>query len=250
MLVFKILQRFLSPSVFTFFLILAGLVILLRLKKEKTGRSLVVAGVLLCYLFSITPAVDLILTPLERQYPQIQERETGRTNYLVLLLGSEKDNILRSSEVLRIYFEKLEEFKGINSSKNAGEFKIIISGVSPISPEKNNAKKVKEYLSKRGIAIENIILEEESRNTFESAKNIQKILGKEPLLLVTSAYHMPRAMEIFQKMDMRPIPAPADFKKGEGYNVLDLFPDPKNMVNSNLAFHEYFGILFYRLCYR
>jgi len=64
---------------------------------------------------------------------------------------------------------------------------------------------------------------------------------------VTSAYHMPRAMEVFQKMKMNPIAAPTDFKMEKNYDILDFFPDAQNLRKSDLVFHEYFAILFYKL---
>lgn len=54
-------------------------------------------------------------------------------------------------------------------------------------------------------------------------------------------------MAIFQKMGMNPIAAPADFKREKKYDILDFFPDARNLRNSDLAFHEYFGILWYKL---
>jgi len=90
-------------------------------------------------------------------------------------------------------------------------------------------------------------LEDKSRNTFESVKNIKEILGDEPFFLVTSAYHMERSLREFEKVGTNPIPAPTDFKiKTEQYTALDWFPDPQNLRNSNLAVHEYFGIVFYK----
>ena len=58
---------------------------------------------------------------------------------------------------------------------------------------------------------------------------------------------MPRSMESFQKMGANPIAAPADFKIKESYNILDFFPNAENLRYVDLAFHEYFGILWYRL---
>jgi len=73
------------------------------------------------------------------------------------------------------------------------------------------------------------------------------MVGKEPFFLITSAYHIPRSIETFQKVAMNPIPAPADFKIEGDYNLLDFFPNAQNLKNTDSAFHEYFGILFYRL---
>ena len=236
MILFKILQEFLLPSVFVFLLILAGLILLLK-RKQKSGKILIILGVFLYCLFSISPISDLILFPLEKQYQPIQQNELDKANRLVLLLGGRESDVLRASEALKISNIKYQKSK------------IIISGTDSLNPQRKEAREVKEFLTERGIPAENIVLEDKSRNTAESAENIKGIIGNEPFFLVTSAYHMPRSMEVFQKMGTYPIPAPADFKIEKDYDILDFFPNAQNLKNTDSAFHEYFGILWYRLKY-
>jgi len=242
MLIFKIFQEFLLPSVFVLVLILAGAILIFRSRKRKFGKILIILGLLLYYLFSITPIADLILAPLENQYSQIGTNRLDQADKIVLLLGDRESDVLRASEVLRIYHYKNFQFPISN-------FQIIISGTDPLNPKSNEAEEVKEYLIERGTPSEIIISEDKSRTTKESAKNLKELVGREPFFLVTSAYHLPRSMESFQKMGMNPIAAPADFKIKESYDILDFFPNAQNLRNSDLAFHEYFGILFYRLNY-
>ena len=214
MIIFKVLQEFLLPSIFILVLIIIGLIFLFRRKKQKIGKALIAVGTILYYIFSITPVADLILKPLENQYQPIPKNEFKKANKIVLLLGGEESTILRASEVLRIYFEK---------------YQIIVSGMNPLNPERNEAKETKQYLVERGIAPEDIILEDKSRNTFESAKNLKELVGEDPFFLLTSAYHMPRSIDSFRDAGTNPIPAPADFKTKKSYNILDFFPNSKNI---------------------
>lgn len=177
------------------------------------------------------------MRPLETRYPKLQKADLGKANTIVLLLGGEESDVLRASEVLRI--------SKIKSQKS----KIIISGTDPLNPQKKETEEMKEFLVEQGITAKNIVLEGESRNTFENAKNVRELVGGEPFFLVTSAYHMPRAQETFQKLGMNPVLAPTDFKAEGQYDILDFFPDAKNLRNSDLALHEYFGILWYTLKY-
>ena len=234
MIFFKILQEFLLPSVFIFVLILIGIILVFRKKRGKLGKILIILGILFYYLFSITPVADLIISSLERQYQPIQKGDLNKADIIVLLLGGRESDVLRASEVLRLYFLK------------EGLPQIIISGTDPLNPQRKEAEEVKEFLAERGIPAENIILEDKSKTTKESAQNLKELLDKEPFFLVTSAYHMPRSIEVFQKMGMNPFAAPTDFKREKSYNLLDFFPDAQNLRKSDLAFHEYFGILFYR----
>ena len=232
MLFLKILEMFLLPSVFVLVLILIGIILIFRKKRGKLGKILIILGILLYYLFSITPVADSIISPLEKQYQPVQKEELNKADKIVLLLGGKESDVLRASEVLRLY--------NLQSA-------IIISGRDPLSPKIEEAKEVKDFLVERGIPSENIILEDKSRTTKESAENLKNLVVEEPFFLVTSAYHMPRSMESFQKMGANPIAAPADFKIKESYNILDFFPNAENLRYVDLAFHEYFGILWYRL---
>jgi len=240
MIIFKILQWFLVPSGFIFIFLIVGLILIFRKKRKlkKIGKIFLAVGVALFYIFSITPVADLILSPLENRYQPIEIEDLDKANTVVLLLGGKESDVLRASEVLRIY-NLQQMIYNLQST-------VIISGDDPLGTQKEEAKNLKAYLIERGISSENIILEDQSRNTKESAENIKKMTGKEPFFLVTSAYHMPRSMEVFKMVDAMSIAAPCDFKKENVYSVLDFFPDAKNIRNADLAFHEYFGIIFYR----
>lgn len=257
---FKILQQFLVPSFFVFILVLAGLLISLRRNKRKTGKILIAVGLSLYYLFSTTVVSDFLLSPLEKKYSHLRVEDINKADKIVLLLGGREADVLRGSEVLRLYNQQL--------TINNQQFKIIISGTNPLLPSSQEALGVKRFFVSRGLAEENIIIEGQSRNTWENIRNVKEIVGERPFFLVTSAYHMERAMKEFEKVGARPIPAPTDFKHTKsarsaeasrnanaptrielGYNILDFFPDAEKLRNTNLAFHEYFGILFYRFYY-
>ncbi len=235
MIFFKILQEFLLPSVFILFLLLIGLVFSFRKKKRKIGKLFLFLGILLYYLFSITPISNLIISPLENKYLQIKNEELNKANKIVLLLGGKESDVLRLSEVLRIYFLK---------NKNA---QIIVSGRDPLLYKREEGEEIKNYLIERGVNKKDIILENESKNTKESALNVKKIVQDESFFLITSSYHMPRSAIIFKKQGLNFLPAPTDFKIEKDYSIIDYFPDAKNLRNCDLAFHEYFGIIYYQI---
>ncbi len=237
MFCFKILQMFLLPSVFLFVFALAGIFLFFKTKRKKIGKILLISGLIFFYIFSITPVADLILSPLENKYSQIEESELDKTDIIVLLLGGEESDILRVSEISRIYFLKDKQAE------------IIISGRDPIDENAEQGEKVKDFLIQRGVLEKDIVLENQSRNTFESAKNIKKMFDQDEFFLITSAYHIPRTMEIFKKMGTNPLPAPSDFKIQDNYDIFDFFPSARNLLKCDLVFHEYFGIIFYRLAY-
>lgn len=235
MFLFKTLQLFILPSVFAPTLIFLG-ILLLFFKKRKRGRVLIICGFLSYLVFSSTPTANFLVEGLEGRHRPLEEEGLGEAEKAVMLLGGKEADILRAVEVLRI------------AEKNK-DVKIFIAGRDPLNAEDRSGQKVKRFLEERGMDGENIRAGGESRTTFENAKSAKQFVGEEPFFLVTSAYHMPRSLLTFKKLDMEPIPAPCDFKKEKRSNFLDFLPDPANLLNSDRALHEYFGMWYYRFKY-
>jgi len=236
MIFFKLAQVLLSPGVFLFALIIAGVFLLPR----RVGKVLLVCGLFLYYILSITPVADFLLASLENKHLQLQTSEIHKADTIVLLLGGQESSILRAGEALKIYHARLQESgKGIT---------IIISGTDAFNSEDNvQALIVQAFLSERGVSLEDILLEDKSRNTKENAQNAKNLVGSDPFFLVTSASHMPRALEAFRKVGTNPIAAPSDFKQQGKYTVLSFFPHPNNLTKVDLVLHEHAGMVFLKL---
>jgi uncharacterized SAM-binding protein YcdF (DUF218 family) len=234
MLFLKTIQSLILPSVFIPLVILLGLCLLFRKKKFKIGRIIIIVGLALYYLFSITPTVDLLLLPLEGGYQTVKTSEVGAADKVVLLLGGRESDVLRASEVLRI------------AHLTNQQTQLIISGTDPLNPRSEEALAVRGFFTARGVPAENIAIEGRSRNTWENVRNIKEIVGDQPFFLVTSAYHMKRSIKEFEKIGAQPIPAPMDFKRKGTYVLVNYIPSASNLRNADLAIHEYFGIIFYK----
>ena len=107
-----------------------------------------------------------------------------------------------------------------------------------------------------GVSSDKIIQESSSFNTRENAVNTKQILykrGINKILLVTSAMHMPRAMEIFRRVGFEVIAAPTDFLSVNNENnkgfaiILDLLPSAEALRNTTNALKEYVGLFAYQL---
>jgi len=246
MILFKILQSFLLPSVFVFILMLLG-VILISLKKKRAGKIILILGVVLYYLFSITPVSDFLISLLENQYQYPTKEKIDSVDTLVVLSGGVRNRnlllpsalgnstLFRLNESLKIYFYKEEKPL------------IIVSGTSPIDRIEKESLFGAKFLESFNIPKEKIIWEVISGNTFQHAREVKKIVKEKPFLLITSAYHLPRAMKTFQKAGLSPIALPTDYQYENFYTLLSFLPQAENLKKSNLAFHEFFGILFYRI---
>jgi uncharacterized SAM-binding protein YcdF (DUF218 family) len=238
MIVLKTIHNLLMPSAFVFLFAILGFLLLLK-KKKKWGRAFLFSSIFFYYIFSITPVTDFLLMSLEEKYKVLPVEEMPRAENVVLLLGGRESDVLRGSEVLRIWH--LSE----------GRMKIIISGTDPVIATSEDAQAVRSFFINRGVDPDDIIIEGKSRNTRENVANVQEIVGEKPFFLVTSAFHMERSIVEFERVGGNPIPAPTDFKRRRipVYRAFDFLPNSQNLRNSDLAFHEHLGAIYYRLIY-
>jgi uncharacterized SAM-binding protein YcdF (DUF218 family) len=96
-----------------------------------------------------------------------------------------------------------------------------------------------------------IVREAKSRNTRQNAmltKVIMEQRGFHRILLVTSAFHMKRALATFRAVGIEVIPAPTDFEaSAKEFAVLQWLPDAEALFQATYALKEYIGIVVYRL---
>lgn len=114
------------------------------------------------------------------------------------------------------------------------------------------SKKVKEVLIAMGVAVNDIYLEEQARNTHENATYTKQVLKPylaEKMLLVTSAMHMPRAKACYLKEGFKVDDYPADIKKKDTpTGILDqLIPQERNLSKFAELIREMSGYLIYKL---
>lgn len=120
----------------------------------------------------------------------------------------------------------------------------------------NDAREFTElhsYLIRNCIPDSILIDEFVSRNTFENALNTESLLSesneKDTVILITSAYHMKRALACFVKQEIKVIPYATDYYSGPIKFELDylFLPSAGTMMNWEKLFHEWFGCMIYKL---
>ncbi|OVE82277.1 hypothetical protein BVY03_01250 [bacterium K02(2017)] len=94
--------------------------------------------------------------------------------------------------------------------------------------------------------------EKRSRDSFENAKYSYEILkknNKTKVILITHAWHMPRAEAIFKKVGFEVIPAPTIIRKPAKFNFSNLIPQNNGFNSIYLFFHEVIGRIWYSIKY-
>lgn len=117
---------------------------------------------------------------------------------------------------------------------------------------RTEAERMAEVLRYAGVPQEAILLEKASRNTYENARNTAQLLQNQKpggrYLLVTSAFHMPRARACFAKAGLRVAPFPVDFRAGPIRPRPESFlPSTQGLRTWSLLLHEWMGLGVYWL---
>lgn len=118
---------------------------------------------------------------------------------------------------------------------------VIVSGGDPQGRRATEADIYLPYLLRRQVPRTDIVLENSSRTTYENARNVSAILDRsryDALILVTSAYQMPRALLDFHRFGLAPQPVISSMRRAS----LGVLPRYDNLVNAEIALHELIGI--------
>ncbi len=118
---------------------------------------------------------------------------------------------------------------------------VIVSGGNPQQHEATEADTYLPYLLREGVPRGEIILENTSMTTYENARNVAAILPDGyygSLILVTSAFQMPRALLDFHRFGIKPLPVVSNTRRA----TRGLLPRRANFFNAEIALHELIGI--------
>ena len=214
-------------------------------------RTVLFLTVLLIIALHSGPINYILRYPLELRYPAlIDPKMAGAYDAIVVLTAGSipAEGLIPFPSVDEQMFRRLDEAWRLYKLRPKP---ILVSGghVNPFTPSKNENRIAREFLIRWGVPKNDVIGEENSRDTFENALQTQKILarhGWKRYLLVTSAMHMPRSMLVFSQLVPEPIPAPGDFSLGKfDLTPFDLFPSEDAAEELFATIHEYVGWLNY-----
>lgn len=237
---------FLPPVPWIFLLIL----VFLFWQRRWARKFLFVTIVLILALHSGIMGYALRY-PLESRYPPLLDpRQAGAYDAIVVLTSGvvSPEGLIPFSSLDYAMFRRLEEALRLYRIQPKP---IVVSGghVNPFTKDKGENRIPREYLIRWGVPARHVIGEDQSRDTFESAVQVQKILkqkGWKRYLLVTSAEHMPRSMLVFSAKAAEPIAAPGDFYLGKfELSPADFYPNVSVARHIYFALHEYLGLINY-----
>jgi uncharacterized SAM-binding protein YcdF (DUF218 family) len=215
--------------------------------KRRSGFAAVVAGVVLLWVCATPVFSHLVRGSLEREFPPMSVDETPVADAIVIL-GGAVHMVDSAKEVMDLSdsFDRLLHALRLFKARKAPM--LIASGGSRPGTA-SEAEVMATLLSELGVPRDAILLEPSSRNTYQNAVNTRAILegqGIDKVLLVTSAFHMRRAVAAFQALDVEVVPAPTDYEVvGEEYGILNWLPGAEALFRTTYSVKEYLGLVVY-----
>jgi uncharacterized SAM-binding protein YcdF (DUF218 family) len=130
-------------------------------------------------------------------------------------------------------------------------FELIFSGgVGRLVPTgTTEAELARAFFAEQGVDMKRVTLESQARTTRENANRVAALLGercKQPWLLVTSAWHMPRSMAEFQAVGCNVTAYPVDFRTWEETSWTE-YSMASSLMAWQTALHEWLGLFVYDL---
>lgn len=200
-----------------------------------------------CWLVATPVLAHFLGARLESAYPPIEIAAVPRESVILVLAAGDPDerslpdgdhlntaSLRRTIAAVRIWRER----GGM----------LIFSGTAFHDERSAVSERMAELAREFGVPEKNIRIETTSLNTYENISNSIQLMdpARQPLVLVTSALHMPRAMAVARKLDVQPLAAPADFRARRELTWRAWLPNSGALPMLRLVLHEWVGLVVYR----
>lgn len=216
----------------------------------RFGRRLLLVAVPVLVIGGISPLGDLLIAPLENRFPRADLAGGDITG--IIVLGGSEDGRAGATRELAGLNEAAERFtEAVALARRLPDARIVFSGGSAavFAKEPPEAETAVRLLAALGVASERITLEPASRDTYENARFTARLIkpaAGERWLLLTSAWHMPRAIGCFRKAGV-PVEAwPVDFRTSPGFQPLRFHSAlTEGWRRIDFIMREYVGLIAY-----
>jgi len=251
MFVLSKLMSALTQPVFWLALWWGGALLLLnRWRRFATGMFW--SGLLVLGLLGFEALPDALLRSLENRYPVPNAQSIPSHVGLIVLGGATghpgvyqahgQVSLGDAAERMTVPVALMRQYPKFELLFSGGEGRLLSTGVS-------EAELAKVFYEEQGLDMARVKLESGSRTTRENARQVAALLGercKQPWLLVTSAWHMPRAMAEFEAVGCKVTAYPVDFRTGASTSLTE-YSLAHSLLKWQTALHEWLGLAVYSL---
>lgn len=204
-------------------------------------------------LFASLPLVsEFLLHGLEAEVPELLLSEVAPAD-VVLVLSGMLGPSRREGYPLN-WGEGFDRFEGGIRLWKAGKASFLVlmdPAFAPLGAQTSEGKQLQKEAWAAGIPRKNVLLLGPVGNTAQEAVlfgAVARQRGWQRILLVTSATHMPRALERFRRTGLDLQPYPVDYRTGSGdrTSLMDFFPSARALAGTEIFFREWIGRIYYR----
>lgn len=246
----KIAFFFAQPSSLLVFLLVAGLGLRL-LGLRRLGTGLAGVGLAMLFVLTLTPLGPWLLTDLENRHP-LPPADAPKPAGIVVLGGFTDGRMIGDRGVIGVNDGVAAVFEVADLARRWPDLPIVLTGGSSgliSTADLSEAELMRRLLVAVGVAPERLILEPKSRTTWENAVETRDLVHPAPganWWLVTSAFHMPRAMATFRAAGWTGIVArPGSYATTGRVGLRP--PMVWGLTTTDMAVKEWLGYLAYRL---
>jgi uncharacterized SAM-binding protein YcdF (DUF218 family) len=230
-------------------LILMAVGFLIVGKKRILGILCVASGFFLLYGLCINPVSNALIRPLESMYPPFVNMKNIDAQTIVVLSGGVRDVSVPGLDPEPGSFSLERLVHGVALYRKLRIPLMFVGGSGdPGRPGLKEADAMAQTSISLGVPAQDIRVESSARNTLESAKEVKRLLTSTRIILVTSAFHMKRAVAFFKKQGFEVVPAPvgyrAEQRKLTGYSFI---PHLDDLSSSSAALSEYLSYGWYSM---
>ncbi len=247
----KVLGFFALPSNFLMAIGLAGLVLLCT-RLTRLASWLIVTSLVLLAVAGLSPLGNVLILPLEQRLPP-WDASRGPPDGMIVLGGAISPDISAARGAVALDEAAERITVAAELARRYPNARIIYSGGTNavLFDEGVEAPFAARQLEDLGVARDRITAEEQSRNTIENAVFARLIANPKPgqrWLLLTSAYHMPRAIAAFRAAGFPVEAYPVDWRtRGPNDLVRPFASVSEGLRRTDTAVHEWIGLFAYRL---
>jgi uncharacterized SAM-binding protein YcdF (DUF218 family) len=251
-LVSRLVEALLLPPG-TFLVALALALLLLRGGRPRTAGALVAATVLGLYAVSTMPVAQGLVAPLERVHPPLHATPDACDAIVVLGYGARQAPEASSPE-LHLRDTSLRRTLTAWRLWQAAPHPVVLLGGRPFADNPPGESRHRAaLLGELGVPADQLHTLDSGRTTHEEAQAVADLAGARGwhrLCVVTSAWHLPRAVAAFRHAGLAVTPVPGDtLGEMRPFTPRALLPSAAALRVSAAALREYVGLAYYRLRY-
>ena len=231
-------------------LLLAAAPLLRWMDFRWLSRTAAAVATVSLLVIAFSPVGNLLLRPLEDRFPQPSADMAPPTG-IIVLGGSTDEMVSAARNQVTVSQAATRVTEAVVLSRRYPTARLVFSGGSGalLTPTRTEASDTRDLWIALGVPPERISVEDRSRNTYENAQFTKRLIepkSGERWLLVTSAYHMPRAVAVFRTAGMDVIPFPVDYMTtGTDYDWLPRNQAVEALTRFDLALREWVGLVAY-----